>query len=192
MDTNDKELLLDAVNTLIFEDDAPALYQSLLATAEFAMRHPVKLAGRAAALNALLKMRMEDAAAFWRVVGLVDAKREARGMLPLAKPAEPVVVDKTAYQKEFMAQKRERQRRAAELENLARPKTAQLRGNARLEFMNAQSAKWKQQRDAFIERARVAAGGRLSQETLALAISQFWAGVDAELDEKARQLGRAL
>ena len=81
-------------------------------------------------------------------------------------------------------------RRAVEIENFLRPERDSLRGRTRLDFMDAQAARWKEELDTRIQSARVAAGGPLSSATLASLRSQFWSWVDEQLDKaeaEARQ-----
>ena len=73
---------------------------------------------------------------------------------------------------------------------MLRPERDKLVGNARLEFMNRQSAKWKEARDRFLTVAKDANGGSLTREQEDAALQQFWTAVDQDLarqEEVARR-----
>lgn len=65
-----------------------------------------------------------------------------------------------------------------------------LRGRARTDFMNLQASKWKTRLDEFMAKVRDSHGGRAPKEAIELARSNFWATIDAELDE-AETVARA-
>lgn len=180
----DKQELLEAVSELITAPDAPDLYSALRDIFPVAIRQPILFTGRNAAVNPLLRLRLEDSEAYNKVMELVDRRRLERGLDPLQKVEGPAAYDKTAYMREFMEQKRVRQRRAAEIENMLRPERDKLIGNARLEFMRQQSLRWKEQLDAYIQKAREACGGALTREMDRKYRTQFWTTIDQHLDEK--------
>jgi hypothetical protein len=182
MDEISKQALLEAVNLLITHPSAHSYFESLLAVTNLAKLHPIELTGEAAPLNALLRLRLKDEVAYERVLELVETKRHLAGYDPLIRPTE-IKFDKTEYMRSFMDKKRERQRRAVEIENMLRPERDALKGRARLDFMDRQSAKWKQELDTKIERARQAQGGRLMKEALDTLREQFWTHVDSQLDQ---------
>lgn len=182
MDEEDRLQLLEAVNLLIRHPAAQSLFDSMLAVSNLAKLHPVKLSGEAAPLNALMRLRNSDEDAYDRVVGLVESKRREAGIEPLIRPPSDKF-DKTEYMRQFMDKKRERQRRAAMIENMMRPERDALKGRARLDFMERQSTKWKTELDALLERAREAQGGRLPKESLEGIRDQFWKRVDDDLDK---------
>jgi hypothetical protein len=177
-----RELLQQAVNALILRPDALELFEAMDALLNLVPRVPVRLTGAPAVLNPLLDLKSTDPTAFSRVMDLAEAKRTALGKQPL-RPPKATGYDKTEYMRAFMDQKRERQKRAAEIENLRRPEKDRLIGNARLEFMRVQSAKWKTQRDAALAKASQSSGGRLSAEVREAVLAAFWAGVDKQLDD---------
>lgn len=82
----------------------------------------------------------------------------------------------------FMAQKRERERRAVAVENMLRPANATLRGKARLAFMQKAGAEWKARRDAMLAAARTSKGSSLTREEQEELLVSFWKTVDEELD----------
>ena len=178
---SDRENLLQAVNLLILDDNAPTYYDALTIVAPIRENLPIGLTGPAEVLMPLVHMYRTDRDAYDRVLDLVDRKREMRGWPPL-QPA-PKGFDKVEYQRQFMDQKRQRERRAVEIENMLRPERDKLIGNARNDFMRHQSRKWKQRRDDMLEAARVAKGSRLSQDEYKGVIAGLWALVDQELDK---------
>ena len=184
--------LAQAVNTLVERPDAAELFDTLSIVVNLVTkaRRPVALTGVASALTPLLDLAVSDAEAYERVVRLIDSKRAAAGLTPLrGQFAEGF--DKVEYQRVFMNEKRYRLRRAAAIENMARPERDQMRGRARQDFCDRQAAKWKITLDTRIASARQAAdGARLAQPHLDALRVQFWAEVDATLDDlesKARR-----
>ena len=177
----DKNALLAAVNRLITCDDAPLLYDSLMAAARVPEHLLLGLTGEAEILTPLVELRRKDIDRFESLMELVDRKRTEAHMGPLSGPDKGF--DKVEYQRQFMDQKRQRERRAVELENAVRPERDRLIGNARLDFMREQSKRWKVRRDELMASAREAAGGPLTKEQQARVLGTFWNGVDAELDE---------
>lgn len=186
MDAETKIAVVAAVNTLITSPNAHELYASLEAAGKVPTQYPVSLRGEAAVFNELLDLRRADPGAYERVIDLAEQRRETFGFDAL-RHAVPPGYNKVSYQREFMAQKRDRQRVAAEIENTVRPERDRLIGNARLEFMRRQSMRWKEQRDAFLQRARDAHGGRLSVGQIQTILTQFWSAVDADLEARLKQ-----
>jgi len=178
----DKQALLLAINRLINHPKAREFYDTVQVAASLPAHLKLTLLPEAAELAPLVELLRDDKEAFGAVMELVDRKRAALGSPGLHKPAE-TGFDKAEYQRAFMANKRIRERRAAELENAVRPGRDQLIGNARLEFMRVQSARWKAKRDQLVEAARAANGKPLSKEQLRQVLHSFWESVDAELDE---------
>jgi hypothetical protein len=186
MDTDAKQELLAAVNMLITSPDAHQLLDATEAVSRIAGAHPVKLTGDAAPMNALVRLRIEDPDAWDRVLNLIEQRRLEMGFDPLRTKADGY--DKVAYMRQFMEQKRERQKVAVEIENLIRGERDALRGNARLEFMRRQSQRWKEQRDAYLDRAKVQLKTTtLTREQMQAALAQFWEVVDADLDQRLKQ-----
>ena len=180
MDENDKTSLLQAVNGLVKAENGPQLYADMLTILESAVRIGLEFTGDRKFLNPLLALASSNREQFLKVISLVEAKRAEAGLAPLSAPPEGY--NKTSYMREFMAQKRERERRAAEIENLMRGDRSPLKGRARLEFMTMQSARWKAQRDEMLASARQRQGKPLGKAEEAELIKQFWARVDRELD----------
>lgn len=178
-----KQELLEAVNALIDADDAKELFEAFTLVAAIGNRAPVLLAGHPAVLNPLLHLKLTDALAFDRVFALVEAKRADRGRTALVPPKD-TSYDKTTYMRHFMDAKREREKRAAEIENLCRPEKDRLRGGARLEFMRNMSVKWRDMRDRMLEVAAARHGGPLPAAASKDLIAKFWSEVDADLERK--------
>lgn len=179
---DEREALRQAVITLVEAPDAEYLYDALTAAVKLARVHAINLAGDAATLNPLLHLGVADVEAFDRVLALIDRKRADAGRPALQKGGDDKF-DKVEYQRVFMEQKRLRQRRAADVENLQRPDRERLVGRARLDFMDRCAAEWKRELDALLARARENLGvQRLPREHLDALRTQFWASVDARLD----------
>lgn len=189
----DKQALLAAVNTLIHNDAAPLMFESVLAVARLPEHLLVGLIGEAEDLYPLVHVRRSDQDRFESLMELVDRKRIEALKAPLQAGEQGF--DKVEYQRIFMDQKRQRERRAAELENAQRHERDKLIGNHRLDFMREQSKRWKARRDEMMTAAREAAGGTLTKEQQTRVLSSFWSSVDAELDElevavKRKQMGK--
>lgn len=183
MELEDKQELLEAVNALIASPDAHELFDALRAVAPLVGRVAVRLADKAAVLNPLLDLLARDSRAYDRVFAMIESRRASLGYDALVRPKDEGY-DKTTYMRQFMDQKRERQRLAATIENLRRPERDKLMGNARLEFMRRQSARWLELRDQAVDQARVANGGQLTAELRASTLDAFWQAVDADLATK--------
>lgn len=189
MEPERKQELLEAVSALITEPNAHDLYDTLRAIIPTALRHPIRLSDGAAVLNPLLKLRVADEAAYTRVLDLIERRRAELDYDPLEVPDGPSAYDKVAYMREFMEQKRQRQRVAADIENMLRPERDKLVGNHRLEFMRQQSLRWKLQLDEYLAKAKDAAGGKMTKEQLSKSRGLFWSAVDDEL-ERRREAAR--
>lgn len=184
MEDNVKAQLVEAANLLIRSPDASDHYNMLTTVAPLVARFPLlRFVGEAEALNILAILKIGEPATYQKVIDLVEGKRGEASLPPLAELQE-ARFDKSAYMQQFMEQKRQRQRRAADIENMQRSERDRLIGRARLDFMQRQSEVWKQERDALLAKARDAAKpGRLSKDQLQLVVTQFWDKVDRQLDE---------
>lgn len=177
----DKRALLTGVNMLVTHNDASLLYESMTALARLPEHLLIGLIGEASELTPLVDLRRRDPERFESVMALIESKRREALLAPLQDPERGF--DKVEYQRQFMDQKRQRERRAADLENAVRPERDRLIGNARLEFMRTQGQRWKKRRDEMMIAAREAAGGHLTKEQQTQVLQSFWGSVDAELDE---------
>ena len=184
MDDEIKARLTAAANLLIRSEDAPDYYAMLTAAAPLVARYALlSFVGEAQPLNALAQMRVGEPAVFERVISLVERKR-AEAQLPPLTPPEDSRFDKSAYMQQFMEQKRQRQRRAADIENAQRSERDRLVGRARLDFMQRQSEIWKRERDALLQKAKEAAAPRrFTKDDTQVVLTQFWEKVDRQLDE---------
>lgn len=178
----DLTLLSEAASALIERDDAPWLYDALCAAVRLQVNYPVALIGSAAVVDVLRAAAKDDPKMYERVIALVDAKRAGKGKLPLV-PVEEDRFDKREYMRDFMDKKRQRLRRAVEIENFLRPERDALKGRSRLDFMDHQAACWKEELDVRIQRAREVSGGPLNHSALTSIRGQFWAWVDEHLDK---------
>jgi hypothetical protein len=177
-----KQALLAAVERLIGDPLAAKHYSMLTELAKLPSDTPVALVDEAAYLAPMLELAMRDKPVFAKVIRLVDNKRAAHGMPALAPPEDEPGFNRNEYQRDFMQQKRLRERRAVNIENMLRPARDKLVGNVRLEFMRRASAQWKARRDSMIGGARDASGGTLSKEQVTAILRAFWQKIDDELD----------
>jgi hypothetical protein len=182
MDNELRSSLLQAVNALVAAENGPALYSDLQALIPVARSLNARFSDERAVFNPLVQLGLQNPESFGRVIDLIEHKRAELGQPPLARPADESF-DKTAYMRDFMQQKRERERRRADIENMLRPPADALRGRARLDFMQMESNKWKIRRDDALEQARAGNGGRLSKDQQTELLKTFWSQVDRELDE---------
>jgi hypothetical protein len=195
MDQAMKEELVPAVKLLLGSTNAKDLYQTMLNAAPLIARHKdVRLTGEAECLNILAVVKFSHPSVYAGVIDLIERRRAEAELEPLDTPAEEKF-NKSEYMQQFMEQKRVRQRRAADIENMQRSERDKLVGRSRLDFMQNQSAIWKKERDAFLEKVKdAAAPTRLKKEDIAAAVDQFWAKVDASLDklEDAARRGKQI
>lgn len=184
MNKENKSALVDAAHLLRRSDDAIDLYDMLTVAAPLVARFPLlRFVNDAEPLNALAKLKIGEPETYADIIALVERHR-AEANLPALAQADGGKFDKAAYMQQFMEQKRLRQRRAAELENMQRSERDKLIGRARMDFMQRQSEIWKHERDAFIAKVREAAlPDRLTKEQSQVALNQFWDKVDRQLDE---------
>lgn len=178
MDADAKAALAEAVNTLIADADAKTLYAQMQGVMEVAQRKiPVQLVGRPAILNPLIQLALDDEAAYERVMDLVDRKRQLSGLAPL----QDMQLDRKAYMREFMAQRRERLRRLVELWNELRSENDKIRGATRLQFEQLHGARWKDEKDRREEEMRAELGRRLTADERRGISAKLWEDVEEEL-----------
>lgn len=183
----DKNALLETINFLVLDAAAPKMYGILVDAIRHVGKLPIKLTDEAAVMNPLLALYREDAEAYEKVLALVDDKRKARGWPPLRSE---VAFDRNEYQRMFMYQKRARERRVADIENMLRPERDRLIGTKRIEFIRSVSNKWKKRRDELLESERKQFGGTLSQDQMRGVLERFWETIDAELDRQEAEAQR--
>lgn len=175
-----KQHELDAANLLLKAPDAPALFKMLMEVLALPDRLKVKLADDAAPLNPLLALARRDRNRFDRLIAVIEDKLAALGRDPLAPPNAPKVFDKNEYQRELMAQIRQRTFKAAATENLRRPPSGQLVGHARLDFMKAQHRKWMSRLEAHLAAAKT--GKTMTKARRQELSTVFWEQIDRELE----------
>jgi hypothetical protein len=183
MDDQTKAELVAAANLLIRSPNAHILYQTMLNAAPLMARHKdVQLTGEAEPLNTLARLKVSHPDTFSGIIELAERRRADAGYDPLVTAVEDRF-DKTQYMQAFMEQKRQRQRRAADIENMQRGERDKLIGRSRLDFMQRQSSIWKEERDALIERAKASnSPRRMTKAEIALVVESFWKKVDERLD----------
>jgi hypothetical protein len=178
MDLEAKAALAEAANTLVADTDAKTLYTQMLGVLEVAQRNiPVQLVGRPAVLNALIRLALEDEAAYERVLDLIDRKRTEAGLQPL----QEMELDRKTYMREFMAVRRERLRRLVELWNELRSENDKIRGASRLQFEQLHGARWKDEKDRREAALRAQLGRRLTAEERREVSTKLWEDVEEEL-----------
>lgn len=182
----DRAALLAAVNKLVLSPTANDLYELLLEVIPPARRLGVRLVGEHADLNPLVDLAVSDPTGYANVMNLVEDRRTKAGLAPLdVARTEDAQFDKTDYMRDFMQQKRTRERKAADIENMMRPEGQKLAGRSRMDFMHAQSLKWKKERDELLTKSRQAQG-KLTRAQMRELLELYWSRVDAELDELER------
>lgn len=177
----EKQLLAEAANTLINDNKAPEMFKTLLDVMGLPPTLPVKLSGEASVLNPLLTMARRDREAFNRVIDLIESKRASREMSPLRQPETETKFDKNEYQRELMADRRVRQIKALDIENLRRPPSSQLIGHPRMEFMRVQQGKWTDQLETLLAAHKT--GKTMTKAKRQEISAQFWQGIDLQLEE---------
>lgn len=188
----DVQSLLTAVNTLIATDRHHFMAEAIEAVAAMNTRYPVQFSGKLAVLNPLLRLRIEDDNSFEKVKQLVDSKRQVDGLPPVWPGPEKEKFDKVEYQRQLMATRRRIAKAALEIENAQRPERDRLIGTARLEFENKVLADWGAELERQIEEMRDEAGGRLPKEATGAFRKQYWANVEASLEERHELLRKEL
>lgn len=187
MEQQSRKLLGEAVSALIEDSDARQMFTQLSGVLELKrQRLPVALTGRPAILNPLLDLAIEDPDTYGTVLDLIDTKRALRGLEVLVviepEPEPEPDADRKAYMREFMAIKRERQRRLIELLNELRSDVDKIKGTARMELERIHAARWLDEKDRREYAMRKHLGRRLTIAERKSVSTQLWADVDAELD----------
>lgn len=177
----DKQQLAEAANALIHSPEAPEMYQTLLEVLALPLKLPVKLSGGMSILNPLLAAARRDREAFDKVIDLIESRRASRAMEPLRPLTPEHKFDKNEYQRELMAERRVRQIKAVDIENLRRPPSAQLVGHPRMEFMRVQQGKWMAQLNALLDAS--SDGKTMAKSQRQEASAAFWASIDRHLEE---------
>lgn len=177
----DADEMKQAAARLAKQEDAKAHYEILDQVITKAGTLPVKLYDTPAMwLNPLLYTYKAEPDTFKTVIQWANNKRIERGLTPLINPTPKF--DKGEYQREFMAQKRDRERRAIQIENDRRPARDKLVSHARETFLRNLARGWQEERDRMLEAARTKKGSRLTKEEMRDALAAFWDMIDQRLD----------
>lgn len=182
MDTDTKEALLAGINLLIRSPDAHAMFNTMQAAAALIGRYKeVRLSGESEPLNTLAILKSSHPDRYNAVIDLIERKRAEAGAEPLLTPKDNKF-DRNEYMQQFMVQKRLRERRAVEIENMLREPRDRLIGRARLDYMQRKASEWKTARDDLIAEAKAGRGSRLTRDETNKILSQYWERIDAQLD----------
>ena len=177
----DMDLVKGAAKQLVTAPNASDLFKILDSAVRRGVGLPIRLTREFAAMNPLLALSQENHELYETIIQWVFDKRDAMGLDPLR---DVTVYNKNSYMREFMANKRERERRAVDIENMLRSDKDRLKGKSRIEFVQRQSAYWKHHRDKLVEAERKALGAKhLPQDVYSKVLKNFWADVDRQLDE---------
>lgn len=169
----ERELLKDAANFLVRTNASERIIADIVRIADTWSVQPMIYEGPLSPLNTLVNLAIADRERFNRIVGLV---RRTREKMPKART--------NAYQAEFMAKTRERERKALRLHE--RETEAQTAA-ARLAYLAALRQRWAKARNEMLdtERAAYSASGKpLPRDRRYAAIAAFWAKIDAVLDQR--------
>lgn len=112
-------------------------------------------------LNELLVIGRQSKEALLKLIDVAEFKRRTRG----------------SYQREFMATKRQRERKVLQIEGFVQNRTLSL--DERVLALQQQYQRWNTEKTAFL-----ATRTPLEWASRNKAIGEFWAKVDAELDRK--------
>jgi hypothetical protein len=173
--------LKEAAARLARQEDAKAHYDILDQVLTKAGTLPVKLYDTPAMwLNPMLYAYKTEPDTYKTLVQWANRKRVERGLTPIL--TDKTLFDKGEYQREFMAAKRERERRAVQAENSRRPERDALKGRAREDFQRRLAAEWQAEKDRMLDAARNAKGGkRLTKEEAKEVMALFWEAVDQRI-----------
>lgn len=178
--------LMNAVNLLSTSPHAQLLYGLLRAVIQAAVQRPLKTDDlQVGFLDAFVQLAVEDKGKYDAVIELVKRKRDELGLEPLEEPTPDKGFDKGEYQRDFMFEKRLRENFAADIENMIRPARDTLRGRTRMDFMQMQSRRWKEELDAALDtvRSHTPQGGRASKDDLNAVRNTFWRNIDIQLEQ---------
>lgn len=191
MDTDTQEALAAAANLLIRSPNAKHLLDAVDTCAPLLAQYKeLMFIGEASELYTLARMKVSRPKVYEGVLRLVEQRRQAEGVEPLGTAKDHDKFDRNQYMQEFMLQKRARERRAADLENMRRPERDRLVGRSRLDFMQRVARDWKTELDALKARVVAAHNGKVKRENMQQVSTQFWESVDSRLDAEEDALRR--
>lgn len=176
----DKDEILESVKFLAALDKDSAQRYNLALGEVIALlgRYSLRFKGKYTELNPLLGIYESDPDLFESVLGIVRKRR-----------ADNVFAGRSRrYMADFMREKRARERRAIELENMTRPDNQKLRGVARMNFAKKVSAEWNERRLKMLAAARDQYGDRIPKEKLQELLDLFWKQIDDEMDKMENEL----
>lgn len=183
-----REAIAEAVEMLIGDSEAVRMFAQMDGIIELVDRGvPARLTGHPATLNALIDLYTQDSEAFNRVISLIARKRAERNLPPLESvdPQDADAVDRKAYMREFMANKRAKQAELVSLWNQLRAESDRLKGVRRMEFEREHAARWQDEKKRREDAARSRLGRRLSEGERKAIAQSLWEDVQGELDALA-------
>jgi len=155
--------VVEAVNYLIYAPNYASLINEMTRIIETWDTHPMVYAGQLAPLNAMVDVGLKDRAAFERLIDLIEAQRK---LVPAVRRVD--------YQRNLMAQRRARESKAVELQELL---YGPMRGARRMQFLSDLRQRWAKAREKFIK-----AKGDLDWKGRNEAAAAFWAEIDRNLE----------
>jgi hypothetical protein len=169
-------------------EEAERAARALADLLPLAERYPLSATGEWAWLNPMLWKARHDPAKLRTYLSLVSLRREDSALSRVRLGGKASTAQRPAYQNALMRERRRRAALAAAVENARRPASQQLTGASRAQFMARMEKEWSAGRRAFLDAERRAAGGRLTKARERELIAEYWAQVDARLDEAERAL----
>lgn len=173
----------EAAARLVKFEEAKGDYDILDEVLAKAGQLPVKLYNTSATwLNPLLFLYKEKPDVYQTVIQWVNSKRINKGFTPLV--VEKPDFDKTEYMREFMAERRSRERRLIAIENAQRAERDKLQSHSRDNYLRKVSAEWRAEKDKMLEAAMREKGGkRLTKVERQEVLRLFWETIDKRLDD---------
>lgn len=156
--------VVEAVNHLVSAPNYVALVTEMTRIIENWDMHPMYYGGAHSCLNALVDVGLHSREAFERLVQLAADRRKE-------KPA----TRRVDYQRELMRERRAREAKALELQELTIGHV--LRGSARIAYIEGVRSRWNVAKDEYIK-----AKGDLTWSERNAATREFWAEIDERLD----------
>ena len=142
----DTQRLLAAINDLILDPDPQRKLDAMEAILPVTRLYPAKLTGDMAVLNEMVLVMREQPEDFPKIKAMIEDKRKVAGLGVCWKPMDPEKEKKlkyNEYQRQLMARRRGWFNRWLEVQNMLRPESEAIRGNARLELEKTKLKEWK-------------------------------------------------
>jgi hypothetical protein len=159
----DKEEVVEAINLLIECERYAKFVNEMTGILESWDQHPMAYAGDLTPLNALLHIGVKNRDKFERVLKFIESKRKER---PKQRRQD--------YQRELMAQRRARDAKAIDLEELQH---GPMSAPQKKKFLKELQERWAVAKEKFIQ-----GQGRLTWDERNKKSQEFWASVDKRLD----------